>query len=238
MVYEIARRAFTRFTYDGGNRFPLWTPDGKRIAYISRKAASPSYELFWKLADGSGSEEKLSSSTQRLGAITPLPCRRVAMCWPSQTAAKSGCFPLGRPQAATFLSVTLQRKRPTFSPDGHWLAYVSDESGRPEVYVQPFPGPGARCRSQQGRAAARSGHTVGEKCFTADGDRMMAVQVNNSTHVQCSKTQLFLTDHTFGRLAPLVNSYDVSPNGNQFVMIKQRHGRAARDRNQRGAELV
>ena len=118
---------------------------------------------------------------------------------------------------------------PDFSPDGHWLAYASDESGHSEVYVQPYPGPGPRQQVSTaggtGPAWSRDGRELfyttsqtvgGQAAFT----RMMSVPIAlGPTFTARVPHQLF--DGKYGASA-LIRSYDVAPDGRHFLMVQQK----------------
>jgi Tol biopolymer transport system component len=132
---------------------PVWTPDGRRLTFASdRDDPARRQNLFWQLADGSGRAERLTS-----GGDEPLPgswhpsgrflafdelhadTMRDVMILPMEGDDASGWKP-GVP--TVFVRGPQMDWDPQFSPDGHWLAYSSSESGRNEVYVRPFPGAG------------------------------------------------------------------------------------------------
>jgi serine/threonine-protein kinase len=106
-----------------------------------------------------------------------------------------------------------------FSPDGGWVAYTSDESGRWEVYVRPFPGPGGRTQiSSDGGTEAVWSRSGGE-LFYRNGDKMMAVAVTMKPTFDANKPHLlFAGRYEMGPVAGMVN-YDVSRDGQRFVML-------------------
>ncbi|HET6142542.1 MAG TPA: TIR domain-containing protein, partial [Candidatus Acidoferrales bacterium] len=145
-LYDLARDTLTRFTFEGNqNLSPVWTPDGKRIAFRSNKEGGAA-NIFWQRADGSGGLERLSTYDYL----------QVPKSWSPdgqflafhENSPKTGrdiwVLRMSDRKSQPFLVTPFNEGGPTFSPDGHWLAYVSNESGRPEVYVQPFPGPGGK----------------------------------------------------------------------------------------------
>jgi serine/threonine protein kinase/Tol biopolymer transport system component len=156
-VYDWARDTLTRVTSEGTNEeHPVWTPDGGRIVYRSfRSSTDPSGNtLSWKRADGSGDAQVLIQSKAALIPASWHPTKKVlayvatmprsgddVMTLPVEGDEAGGWKP-GQPTAV--VNTAAGERAPTFSPDGRWLAYHSNESGRDEVYVRPFPGPGAR----------------------------------------------------------------------------------------------
>jgi serine/threonine-protein kinase len=156
-VYEWARDTLTRLTSEGTNEErPVWTPDGRRIVYRSFKSSTDSSgnTLSWRRADGMADAQVLIRSNATLIPGSWHPTKKM-LAYVATTPAsgddvmilpvegdEAGGWKPGQPTA--FLNSVANEAGPTFSRDGRWLAYHSTESGRAEVYVRPFPGPGAR----------------------------------------------------------------------------------------------
>jgi eukaryotic-like serine/threonine-protein kinase len=139
-LYDFARETLTRFTFEGGqNDSPSWTPDGKRIAFFSGPAS-----IFWQLADGSGGREQLTPGDLYAVPRSWSPDGQLLAFVLPAAATKRDIWVLRMSdrKAEPFLQTPFNETAPAFSPDGHWLAYASDESGRYEIYVRPYPGPG------------------------------------------------------------------------------------------------
>jgi hypothetical protein len=124
------------------------------------------------------------------------------------------------PEARPFVQTPAGEAGGSFSPDGRFIAYDSNESGRLEVYVQPFPGPGGRWQvsTEGGRQAVWS--RTGREIFYRSGDRMMAVKVQTDPSFALSKPEVLFE----GRYAGGIEwygyaDYDVSPDGRRFLMI-------------------
>jgi eukaryotic-like serine/threonine-protein kinase len=217
-VLDIARGTLTRLTFEGSyNGGAAWTPDGKRITFGSDRAGARN--LFWQLADGSGGVERLMTNEHT----------QVASSWSSdgqtvafeQTGPGTGfdiwVFRLGDPKAEPFLQTRFNEIAPRFSPDGRWLAYASDESGRYEIYVQPYPGPGGKWQiSTEGGTEpvwARNGDL-----FYRNGDKMMVVETTTRTSFSAGNPKLLFE----GRYATYQSlpDYDVTPDGQRFLFLK------------------
>jgi WD40 repeat protein len=144
---DLTRKTFTRLTFEGGTN-PVWSPDGKLVAYTSSKAAGDG--IYRRPSDGSGTEEEL---------LAPGKARRIVNNWSrdgrfllysqskSDTNYDLWLLPISpgvERKPALFLGTDRDEVQGQISPDSRWVAYVSDESGRPEVYVQPLPGTGGK----------------------------------------------------------------------------------------------
>ncbi len=134
----------------------------------------------------------------------------------------------GDRQPRPFVQTRFAEGSPKFSPDGHWIAYASNESGRNEIYVQAYPGPGLRVQiSTAGGVDAVWKHSGGE-LYYRNGDQMMAVSVSMSGTFRASRPQMLWRGryaHGLGSAcgAPGATSsnYDVSADGQRFLMIKE-----------------
>ena len=229
-VHDLARGTLTRLTSEARNARAIWTPDGTRVTYGS--ATGGNENIFWKPADGSGPAERLTTSDhmhlsadwspdgQTLVFVEPRP----------ETGQDIWVLPLsGNRQPRAIIQTRFDEAYPDFSPDGHWLAYASNESGRTEVYVQPYPGPGPRQQvSTDGGTApawSRDGRelfytttqtTGGQATFT----KMMAVTVGlRPTFTAGAPRVLF--QGNYGATAG-IRGYDVTADGRRFLMVQQK----------------
>jgi eukaryotic-like serine/threonine-protein kinase len=174
-VHDLERGTATRLTYGDNSSRPIWTPDGKRIAF---SAGLPDANIFWKLADGTGSDERLTKSphTQFAGAFSP--DGKLLVYVENHPASGSDIWVLpmeGDRTPRPFLQTPFVENEVALSPDGHWLAYQSNESGRYEIYVQPFPSGGRKIQvSTEGGGTAQWSRN-GREIFYRSQNRMMAV---------------------------------------------------------------
>ena len=173
-VYEWERDTLTRLTFAGeSNTFPVWTPDGQRIVYSSQENGT--FNLWWIRADGAGDAQRLAESKSRQRPDSWRPDGKVlafrqdnpgtnwdVMTLPIEGDEKSGWKP-GEPKP--FVNSAFVESWSAFSPDGRWLAYESNESGSYEVYVRPFPGPGASGRFPPAAASFPSGRATARSFF-------------------------------------------------------------------------
>jgi Tol biopolymer transport system component len=222
-IYDLARETLSRLTFEGSlNRLPLWTPDGKRIAFYSDKAAGE-YNLWWQLSDGSGRLERLTTDEYANNPETFSPDGHLLAFVEinPNTQWDIWILRIGDNKPTPFLRTPFSEGAPAFSPDGHWLAYVSNESGRPEVYVQPYPGPGGKYPiSTDGGTEPLWNHN-GRELFFRNGNKMMAVDVTTAPDFSVGRPRLLFEGEYWANETPTQRSaYDVSPDGQRFLMVK------------------
>ncbi|MGH7536403.1 MAG: hypothetical protein ACREMG_12610, partial [Gemmatimonadales bacterium] len=218
-LYDLADGRLTRLTFEASNTFPVWTPNGQRVAFQSNRAGP--LNLFWKRADGSGPEERLTTGEHADNPNSWSPDGRLLAYHRvhPETGRDIWVVPVdGDREPRLFLSGPANEGTPAFSPDGRWLAYTSDESGRIEVYVQPFPGPGGRWQVSNGGGSEPVWSRNGREMFFWQGDRMMAVPVSGSSEFAAGRPALLFEGHYERPFAR--PNYDVYPDGLRFVMIK------------------
>jgi Tol biopolymer transport system component len=218
-VHDLARGTATRLTFEGVNGTPVWTADGKRLIYMSRKSyTSPTGTLVSLAADGSGPPVTLMGEGVTPGPTSVSPDGKLAIGVRAQgRLTRSGndiwVLPLeGDAKPQPFLDNRFTRGDLQFSPDGKWLAYESSESGRNEIYVVAYPGPGGRLQvSSDGGTQPRWNHN-GRELFFRSGDRMMAVDVETGTAFRAGAARVLFEKASSG--------YDVAPDGKRFLMLK------------------
>jgi serine/threonine protein kinase/Tol biopolymer transport system component len=184
-TYEPGRDTLSRFTFnDARDVIPIWTADGRRITFASNRADQNAFNIYWQRGDGTGEPQRLTDSKNSqtptswhpsgkfLAFFEEVPEKRFdLMILPIEGDDAAGWKP-GKP--TVFLSTPFNEQFPVFSPDGRWLAYSSNESGRNEVYVRPFPGPGGKWQvSADGGGLPRWSRTRHELLFEGPDDRLM-----------------------------------------------------------------
>ena len=233
-LYDISGDSLSRFTFTGVNRHPVWTHDGTRIAFMSDREGPQ--QVFWKRADGSGVEERLTqNSATQAGNVYDIPYSfspdgrvlTTSRVGPT-TGADVWAVPVertpsaeGRTQPQRVLHSTAADGAPQLSPDGLWLAYASDESGRREIYVQAFPDPGGKWQVSPDGGNEPLWNPNGRELFYRNGDRMMSVEVNTANGFASGKPRVLFT----GRYHKSSNwwarpNYDVSADWQRFLMLK------------------
>jgi Tol biopolymer transport system component len=218
--YDLSRETLTRFTFGGTvNGYPSWTPDGKRIAFISNKEGP--LNIFWQLADGSGGLERLTTSddVQTPNSWSPdgklLAFNEIT----PTTGIDVWVLQLSDRKAQPILQTPFNESVPAFSPDGRWLAYISDESGRYEVYVQPYPGPGGKWQISTEGGTEPVWNTNGRELFYRSGDKMMAVDITTQPGFAAGKPRM-LFEGQYQPTPVTFPNYDVAPDGQRFLMLK------------------
>jgi Tol biopolymer transport system component len=205
-----------RITTEGRNRGPLWSGDGTRILYVTDHEGAET--LFWRPADGTGDAELLvkparapeswSARQQRFSYITFKDGGDYDV-WTYSLADKRATPVAALPGSPQHSS--------RFSPDGRWLAYVSAETGQLEVYVQPFPGPGARVQVTK----AGGGHPLWapdqKALFFDNGGQLFTVAVSTEPNFTAGDAvALPITGFVQG---PLRRQFDLAPDGKRFLMM-------------------
>jgi Tol biopolymer transport system component len=219
-LYDLSREALTRFTFEGNvNLNATWTPDGKRIAFQSGKEGPPN--IYWQRADGSGGLERLTSGEYAQVPMSWSPDGQVLAFMEVSPSTQRDIWVLrmGDRKAQPFLKTRFDESVPRFSPDGRWLAYTSNESSRYEIYVQPYPGPGGKWQvSTEGGTEPTWNHN-GRELFYRSGDKMMAVEVTTQPGFAAGKPRM-LFQGPYERSPATSPNYDVSPDGQRFLMLK------------------
>jgi Tol biopolymer transport system component len=221
-IYDLSKDTFTRLTFEGTtNQGPIWTPDGKRITVDSNKEGPAN--LFWQLADGSGGLERLGTSHYAQVPRSWSPDGQLLAFHENNitTGKDIWVLRLSDHKAEPFLQTPFNEGGPVFSPDGHWLAYISDESGRPEIYVKPYPGPGGKWQISTEGGNEPAWNRNGRELFFRSGSKMMAVEVTTQPTFSAGKPKLLFEGQYVPVQAGLMSTaYDVSPDGQRFLMIK------------------
>ena len=220
-TYDLDRSVLSRLTlHSGWDRVPVWTPDSQRIVFNSDRGGGPQ-TLFWKSADGSGETEPLTSAAQGhqvpfsftpdgkvLTFVEPNP----ETGWDIWTLQ-----PDGDRTPELFLRTDANENEPVISPDGRWIAYESNESGRIEIYVRPFPASDGKSQISTGGGTAPRWAPDGSELFYLEANRMMSVPVTIGTSFQPGTPSVLFTHENPSGPPP---AYSVSPDGQRFVMLQ------------------
>jgi serine/threonine-protein kinase len=217
-LYDL-QETLTRLTFVGlANNVPIWTPDGKRIAFLSNKEGQ---NVFWQLADGSGGLEQLTTNDFLHAALSFTPDgQQMAFIESNPTTGYDiWVMRMSDHKAQPFIRTPFNESCPQFSPDGHWMAYVSNESAHNEIYVQPYPGPGGKWQISTEGGTEPAWNRNGRELFYRSGNKMMAVDVATQPTFAGGKPRVLFEGPYVPNPATFPN-YDVSPDGQRFLMLK------------------
>ncbi len=224
-LVDVARRTLSRLTFDPTEEFsPRWTPDGRRLFYALIEAGGDP-QIYVMAADGSGSREPVLGRAE----FARFPCSVApdgrSLAYTEAIADENAdiwVLPLeGDRKPIPFVKTPFNEFGPEFSPDGRFLAYVSNESGRLEVYVRPFPGPGPKRQVSVGGGTSPAWSKTGREMFYRNGDAVMAVAVTTGPEFSSAAPRiLFRGEYEEPARPDWPRNYDVMPDGRQFVMIK------------------
>ncbi|MEY4855442.1 MAG: hypothetical protein RLZZ97_272, partial [Gemmatimonadota bacterium] len=212
----------TKLTFEGNNLNPVWTPDGQRVLYAGAGPALRS-----RRADGTGAVDTLFMSRRAFWTVVLTPDSNTFLLRLS-TSPTADIALAHRGDTVTVplvASPVFSETSPALSPDGRWLAYTSDESGRNEVYVRPYPNvdAGRWQVSQAGGSSPHWSHT-GRELFYENGAKALVATtvVPSVTFTVGAQVTLFNTSG-FAGTGGAVNylHYDVAPDDQRFVFFRK-----------------
>jgi eukaryotic-like serine/threonine-protein kinase len=229
-LYDFARGVTTRFTFDSAwDAFPLWSPDGSHVAFGSNRGGG--FDLYQKASNLAGEDELLYKSEDAKVPTSWSPDGRFLLYFSPATPNRMWLLPLGG-GGGDRKAILIERSEfnegaPRFSPDGRWIAYSSNESGKDQIYVRPFDASVATGPSSA-RGTAGTGKWMvskdgglnpiwrrdGKELFylSSVGGTAMAVDVNTSGVFQAGVPKLLF------KVPPGVLFWDVSADGKRFLM--------------------
>jgi eukaryotic-like serine/threonine-protein kinase len=227
-ILDLTRGSTARLTFeDGEDETPAWAPDGRHVTFSADRLGKRRM-VYSKSFDGSDQEAALFESDTHAHVNSWSPDGQTLL-YTEFDPTFSGdlwLYSAGSRQKRVWMRTPYNERGGRFSPDGRWIAYTSNESGRDEVYVQPFPGPGGKWQiSVAGGAEPVWAHGGGE-IFYRVGDRMMAVRVTRDQGFSAeSPRELFHGAYVPTRRGEA--SYDVSLDDRRFLMVQRDEQSAA-----------
>jgi Tol biopolymer transport system component len=220
-IYDFARGVLSNLTPEPGRHFAsAWSPDGRRLAFSSFETGDP--RLVWKASDASGELQPLSPGESAEFASSWSPDGRTLLSVAGPETMDLWLVSTdGKRERRAWLTGPAWEVAAFFSPDGRAVAYVSNESGRNEVYVRPYPGPGAKIKVSTEGGTEPAWSPAGREIFYRTVDSLMVAPIQTLPEISVGTARVLIPDpyerwsrEDGGR------NYDVSADGNRFVVIR------------------
>ena len=227
-IYDFDREVLSQMTTDGVSHWPVWSPDGTQLVY--RSGPMMAWRMWRVRADRSRPAAQLPGVGTAQNAESWSPDGH-ALAYTSFTW-EAGMHIMveslaGDHESRPFVDVKADVGSPKFSPDGRWLAYCSNETKKPQVYVQAFPGPGAKIQVSSDGGSDPVWKRTGEELYFRNGDKMMVVPVSTAPTFRAGRPQVVWEGHyshgmstSCGPPGPTSSNYDVTADGRRFLMIR------------------
>jgi eukaryotic-like serine/threonine-protein kinase len=210
-----------RFTMQGESHYPIWSADGKRLIFISVRNEQPA--IYWQASNGSNAAERLTEA-----ARAPESYSEVNQILSYITLNTNGgnadydvwTYSFRDKKAAPLIQVKNSAQHSSrFSPDGKWIAYVSDETGRLELYVQPFPLTGARFQITKNGGGHPLWSPDGKELYFDNSARIFKIAIRTQPSFSAGEPVLTPISGFVQGAGNYRRQYDITPNGKQFVML-------------------
>jgi eukaryotic-like serine/threonine-protein kinase len=216
-LYDVTSGTTTQVTFDSGATSPTWTRDPKRVAFSSTRVGV--LNLFTAIIGEPGRSERLvaNENQQFSGSFAP----DGAVVFTEQRSATGRdilLLPAGGRASRDLLASPADETSPKLSPDGQWLAYVSNEGGRNDVYVTPLSNPTKARRVSVEGGSEPAWASSARELFYRQGTTMMAMTIDAAGQFQSPARRLFDAEFVRGTLDAA--NYDVMPDG-RFVMVQR-----------------
>ena len=234
-VYDLEREVATRLTFhDGYDADQIWTPDGEYLIFTSDRDGAAN--LYRKRADGSGDAEALTEGEMQMYPISLSPDGELALAEALSDTIDIYVIALdGSAEPEAFLTSSFEERDPVFSPNGRWVAYASTESGRPQIYVRPYPSAGGRWQVSDDTGRWPIWSRDGTELFyrTNEGVMVADVETDGSTFRVGKARKLFEGRYRGGLQGIAVAGfvfpdYDAAADGQRFVMFPDDEDRLAK----------
>ena len=230
-ISDLSRGTFTRLTFEPTeDETPVWSPDNRQVAYAASRTGQKR-GVYRRAADGGSAEELLDTSDQHSHVMdwTPDGLALLVEFSGSFSGSATGSdlmlLDLEARQFRPLIQTRFNERFGRFSPDGKWLAYSSDESGRDEIYVQPFPSLNARVQVSTDGGVQPVWSLDGSELFYRAAQNVIAATVKSRAPLTFAPPRVLFADRFERPQAAGHVSYDVAPDG-RFLMIAAPEGRA------------
>jgi serine/threonine-protein kinase len=219
-VRDMARGISSRLTFSANVLGAVWSPDSRRIAFASRREGQlPAVYVIPR--DGSREEELLWAADNPLLPNDWTPDGRNLLVQRGSTTGGADLWVLpldGDEEPYPFLDRDFDDRSARISPDGRWVAHVSYQSGRNEVYVRPFPGPGGRWQISMDGGREPRWSADGRELFFRNGSETLVATVDTSSGFRAERPRV-LFDRDLYSVVPF--QYSPSPDGERFLAIQR-----------------
>ena len=220
-LFDLSSQTMTRLTSEGAtNDRPEWSPDGKRVLYRAERGVRSG--IWSRPADLSGTEAPIVAAPNVDVFEAVLSPDNQSVVYQLDTAGADIYYRAIAGDATPHVvsnSVQGIETMPRLSPDGRWVAFTTDESGRVEVVVQPFPGPGGRVQVSSGGGSEPVWSRDGKRLFYRGDGHLMAARIAPGAGFSIAGRDTLLADSFQFAPNPHAN-YDVTPDGTHFVLLK------------------
>ncbi len=221
-LYDLRRSILSRFTVDPAqDADPLWTPDGRRLLFHSHRDGAGN--IYAQAADGTGEIERITAGPGEQVANAVSPDGRTLVFWIDDPDNGYDLYELalnGDRTPKPLVRTRANEASCAFSPDGRFIAYASDESGRSEIYVRPYPDVnGGKWQVSPGGGQAPVWNPRGGEIFFRIGRELRRVPVETASGFTAGASEL-LFEGAYKRGPIDEQDYDIAPDGQRFLMIK------------------
>jgi Tol biopolymer transport system component len=219
----------TKMSLDGASHWPLFTPNGQTLTFRSWKTGTMT---MWTMPVDRSRPPVLLTDIGGMQSPESWSPDGKTLVFTQMDKPEQGsdiyALPLDRDrQPVAVVQTKFSEGSPKLSPDGRWLAYASDESSRPEVYVIAFPGPGPKVQISTLGGTDPVWRRDGTELYYRSGDQMMVVEITARDTITASKPKVLWkgkylagAGSSCGMSGPTSSNYDVTPDGQRFIMIK------------------
>jgi eukaryotic-like serine/threonine-protein kinase len=229
-VFDRARGVMTQLTTgDMDGVWPVWTPDGTRIVFTAYNGGGVR-NLYWMRADGTGVPERLTTSEfqQRPNSSTP---DGKTLVFDVRTATSTDLWTVtldDKKTARSLIATRFAESSAALSPNGQWMAFTSDQSGRPEIYLTGFPSTDGRIQVSTGGARNAVWSRDGRRLYyrSLDGSEILMVDVTFGSSPSLSRASVVAT---LPRVAATYGNFDVMPDGRLLVVDDESAGGVAEE---------